>query len=242
MMADVWKPEKRGVSYGMVTFTPLLGVAIGPTIGGFITDYLGWPWLFWIVSIWDGFLISLGILFIHESYEPKLLEDKARKLRKTTGKRYSTSFERSHPTLSKKLKVTMIRPVRMLVTQPIVPILSVFLAYNFGVYCIAISTFADIWMVKYHESVSISGLNYIAIATGAGLASTAGGFVTDKIWLYLKSKADGSVTPEYRVPMMIPGAILMPAGLFCKSNSNFRCWCKPNVRYTGPTPLDLHKQ
>jgi MFS family permease len=215
-MADLWTSDERGVSYGLVTFAPLLGVAVGPIIGGFITDGLGWPWLFWIVSMWDGFLVFLGIFLIHESYEPTLLAKKAKKLRESTGRAYYSTIERTHPTLAKKLKLAMIRPLRMLVTQPIVPLVSAYMAYHFGVYCLVISTFANVWTARYHQSVSTSGLHYIAIAVGAGLASQLGGYATDKVWAHLKAKAGGSVTPENRVPLMIPGALITPIGLFCE--------------------------
>jgi len=39
-MADIWRIEKRGMSYGFVTFAPLLGVAVGPILGGFISEGL----------------------------------------------------------------------------------------------------------------------------------------------------------------------------------------------------------
>lgn len=35
----------------------------------------------------------------------------------------------------------------------------------------------------------------------------------DRVWAYLKSKDEGGATPEYRVPMMIPGTVLLPLGL-----------------------------
>lgn len=37
------------------TFGPLLGPAIGPVLGGYVTETLGWRWVFWIVAI----LVSL---------------------------------------------------------------------------------------------------------------------------------------------------------------------------------------
>lgn len=38
--------------------------------------------------------------------------------------------------------------------------------------------------------------------------------MTDYIHARLKVRAGGLVAPEYRVPMMIPGVLLMPIGLF----------------------------
>ncbi|CZT41675.1 related to multidrug resistant protein [Rhynchosporium secalis] len=214
MMADIWKPAQRGKTYALVTFTPLLGVAVGPIIGGIVAENIGWPWIFWIVSASDGFLVVLGFFLIYESYAPTLLAKKARDLRKESGEGYFTKHELSHPKLSQKLKVTMVRPVRMLFSQPLVPLISMFLAYEFGVYCLAITTFGAIFEELYHQSTTISGLHYTAIAVGNTIGSQMGGWATDRVWKHLTAKAGGSTSPEYRVPMMIPGAIAMPIGLF----------------------------
>lgn len=210
-MADIWPVEKRGISYGFVTFAPLLGIAVGPILGGFISEGLDWSWLFWIVSAWDAALVVLSIFLFHESYAPVLLARRTKKFHQTIPTLNSPENE----AFTKKLQVAMFRPIQMLFTQPIVPLVSLFLAYNFGIYCIVMTTFSNIWMQKYHESSSISGLNYIAIAIGSTIASQGGGWATDKLWAYLKAKAGGVVKPEYRVPLMIPGTILMPIGLFC---------------------------
>ncbi len=36
----------------------------------------------------------------------------------------------------------------------------------------------------------------------------------DRVWQHLKARAKGETQPEYRVPLMIPGAIILPVGLF----------------------------
>ena len=86
-------------------------------------------------------------------------------------------------------------------------------------------------MDKYHESTSTSGLNYIAIALGSTIASQAGGHITDRIYAHLKAKASGSVSPEYRAPLMIPGAMLMASGLFWYgwSAEKIVFWTMPNI-------------
>lgn len=230
-MADMWRPEKRGTSFAISTFAPYLGAAIGPIIGGFITNTIGWQWLFWTVSIFTSILVLLGTIFIHESYAPVLLSRKAKLLSRDTGKNHQTKYDRTHPTFKKKLHASIIRPIQLFITRPIIPIIAIFMAYNFGVYCIALSTFADIWITRYDESTSISGLNYIAIALGSTLASQIGAPLTDRIYAYLKTKANGASAPEYRVPLMLPGAILMPLGLFWYgwSVQTHTTWLMPDI-------------
>lgn len=45
------------------------------------------------------------------------------------------------------------------------------------------------------------------------MSNSGGARITDRIWKHLKAKAGGKTAPEYRVPLMIPGIILIPAGL-----------------------------
>ena len=40
--------EKKGKSMGFIMTVAALGTAIGPTIGGFLTQYLSWNWIFFI--------------------------------------------------------------------------------------------------------------------------------------------------------------------------------------------------
>jgi MFS family permease len=120
----------------------------------------------------------------------------------------------THPTLSKKIRASFLRPLELLVTRPIILVMSFLMACNFGTYCLVLSTFANIWTERYHQSETASGLHYISIGVGSTIATQVGGPLTDRIWAHLRSKAKGEVVPEYRVPMLVPGALMMPIGLF----------------------------
>lgn len=149
-----------------------------------------------------------------EPFAAIILARKAKALRKSGGHGLYAEHERSTQTLWQKLKVTLTRPMRLLFTQPTLQVMSIFMAYNFGINYIMFSTFAELWTQRYGQTVSQSGLNYIALAIGNTLAAQVGARVTDRVWAHLKKKAGGVSAPEYRVPMMIPGSLLIPIGLF----------------------------
>ena len=214
VLADTWRPEQRGEGYALSSAIPLLGTAIGPIIGGEITQALGWRWLFWVVSIFAGSNTIAGFFFFPETYAPVLLTRKARALRKTTGRDYYTEFERSTKSLRAKLQISMLRPFRMLLTQPTIQFTSLLSAYSFGINYIMLSTFAELWTERYDQSVGQSGLNYIAIAVGNTIAAQVGARILDRIYAHLKKKNGDMAAPEYRVPLMVPGWILAPIGLF----------------------------
>lgn len=209
-MADIWRAEKRGRSLSLVQLAPLLGAAVGPVLGGSVAQHIGWPWIFWIVSAFDGTLLVLYTISVQESYAPVLLAKKAATLRKDIGKDYHTKFD---PTLSKKLRTSFLRPLKLLITRPIILVMSFLMAYNFGTYCLSLSTFARIWTDRYNQSETASGLHYIAIGIGSTIATQVGGPLTDRIFAHLKAKGHGKIAPEYRVPLLIPGAVMVPLGL-----------------------------
>ncbi|MCJ1321674.1 hypothetical protein MMC15_007019 [Xylographa vitiligo] len=212
ILADCWRPSERGQAFALNSFIPLLGPAIGPIIGGIITQNVGWHWLFWTVSLFDLCVIILGLVVLHESYRPIILARKAARLRKSTNLPYYTDFANIAPTT--KLYAALTRPVRLLWTQPALQLVSLFLAYNFGILYITLSTFATLFTTQYGQSTSTSGLHYIALVIGYTIAAQAGGRLTDTLWAHLSRKADGATAPEYRVPLMVPGAVLIPVGLF----------------------------
>lgn len=47
-MVDNFSPETRGKAMAIWGIGVLLGPIMGPTVGGFITDHLGWQWVFYV--------------------------------------------------------------------------------------------------------------------------------------------------------------------------------------------------
>src|SRR5271168_2320243 len=48
ILADTFPPSKRGMSMAVYGMAVVLAPAIGPTLGGFITDNFHWRWVFFI--------------------------------------------------------------------------------------------------------------------------------------------------------------------------------------------------
>ena len=61
ILADTFPPEKRGQAFAMYGLAVVVAPAIGPTLGGYITDNFNWRWIFFLnipVCILSLFLTS----------------------------------------------------------------------------------------------------------------------------------------------------------------------------------------
>ncbi len=64
-------PEKRGAAIGIWGAINGIGSAIGPTLGGLLTQYLGWEWIFFI-NVPIGIIAVIACLYlIPESKDPE---------------------------------------------------------------------------------------------------------------------------------------------------------------------------
>ncbi|KAL8955854.1 MAG: hypothetical protein Q9183_006502, partial [Haloplaca sp. 2 TL-2023] len=213
-------------------FAPLLGPAIGPIMGGFVTEHTTWRWVFYVTSFADVLIQLMGLFFLRETYAPKILHLKAKKLRRTTGNtNLHTVHEQSEGGLLDLLKSNAGRPFRLLGTQPIVQVLCIYIAYIYGLMYLILATFPVLWTKRYHQSIGIAGLNYLSVAVGFTLGVRILSPLNDRFYSMLKRKNNGVGKPEFRVPTMIPGSVMAPVGIFIYAwTAQFLThWMGPNV-------------
>lgn len=207
---------------------------MGPIAGGFIAQYSTWRWVFYSTSIADGLIQLAGLFFLRETYGPKILHTRAKKTRTETGdESFQTEAERQNKTLPQVLRTALIRPFRLLTSQPIVQALALYMAYVYGIMYLVLSTFPVLWTSPkyYNESTGIGGLNYISLGLGFWLGSQICAPLNDRIYRRLKARNQGTGKPEFRVPLLAGAAFLTPAGLFIYGwTAQAHChWIAPNI-------------
>ncbi|CAN9444665.1 unnamed protein product [Alternaria alternata] len=205
VMADMYGEDERGKSLAMVNLLPFLGPALGPIVGGLVTHSIHWSWVFWIMSIFNAFILVVGFFWIRESYTPVLLR---RKALADGGNVPTAKAERA------RIARNLLRPVRILVQRPIIWLNALTATLSFAVYTLVLSTYASLWIEKYGQSELTSSLHYISIAIGATLCGQLGGRIMDWWYRDLTKRTGGKCVPEFRIPYMVPGMVIMPAGLF----------------------------
>ncbi len=101
--------------------------------GGYLTQYVSWRWIFWVVSIADAVVQILAFLFLAETYHPKILAQKAKRLRNETGNAsLRTEYETPDRTFAQSLRKNLVRPIIMLTTQPVIQVTSLHRAFLYG--------------------------------------------------------------------------------------------------------------
>jgi multidrug resistance protein len=215
VLSDLFRAEERGRAISIYSLAPLLGPAVGPIAGGFISEKTSWRWVFWATTIADAVIQVSGLFFLQETYAPVLLHRKKLKLIKETGnENLHTEYDHPDRTVLRTLQISLGRPFKLLGTQIIVQVLALYMAYLYGLMYLVLSTFPTLWSNVYHESIGIGGLNYISLACGFFIGTQVCAPLQDRIYTALKARNDGQGKPEFRVPLMIPGAVLVPVGLF----------------------------
>jgi multidrug resistance protein len=132
-LADLWKNEERGVPMAAFSAAPFLGPTVGPLVGGFLFDAAGWRWLYWIQLILSGIAWCMITFTVPETYTPTLLKARAEKLRKIENDpKYVTEQELDTRPLGEKLRIFLIRPLQLLILEPIVMCLAIYMSVLYG--------------------------------------------------------------------------------------------------------------
>jgi len=232
VLGDIWLPQERGKAMAVYSLMPLLGPAIGPIAGGFIAQYSTWQWVFYSTSICAILVQILGIFFLRETYAAEILKRKKKQLIKITGNPdLHTEFDNPNRKLSAHLRTAFARPFKLLFTQPIVQVLAAYIGYVYGVLYLVLASFPMLWAEQYGESDSIGGLNYISLGLGFYLGTQIAAKTADRIYKSLKAKNGGVGRSEFRVPLMFPGAVMVPIGLLIYgwSAQAHTHWIVPNI-------------
>ncbi|KFA68964.1 hypothetical protein S40285_07005 [Stachybotrys chlorohalonatus IBT 40285] len=232
VLSDCWKKEERGTATAIYSLAPFLGPAIGPIAGGYLAQYMNWRWIFWVVSIADAGVQVLAFLFLSETYAPKILHVKAKRLRTTTGNHsLHTEYDRPDRTFLQLLGKNLTRPFIMLFTQPSIQITGLYRAYLYGLMYFVLASFPLLWEEQYDQEPGRASLNYLSLGVGFVIGLFISGPMIDKVYASLKIRYNHPGRPEFRVPLMVPTALITPAGLLLYGiSAHFRIhWIVPNI-------------
>ena len=233
-VSDMFEVHERGTAMALYTIAPVLGPSLAPIISGWIIQGWGkdhWRWVFWVSTILAGFICVLGIFFVRETYAPRLLYLKARKLRRESGeKRYHTSFEMRSETIWQKVKRILLRPLIFLITEPLVTLPALYMSIVYACFYLNVASLPYVFRDHYEYNVGIASLHYIGLMIGLVGFGQFGGWFIDFMYKRL-SRKHGRRRPEYKLPLLMITVYVLPAGmlLFGWTADYHKFWIAPDI-------------
>ncbi|KAL1965737.1 hypothetical protein VTN77DRAFT_5237 [Rasamsonia byssochlamydoides] len=215
-LADIWDPVDRAVAIAWFSAATFGGPTFGPILGGFIVQsHLGWRWTAWITLIASSFFALIAFFIVPETYHPVLLQRRAARLRlETRNWALHSALDERRPTLHDIVVRYLLRPIQMLILEPILLCVSIYLALIYGILYLTFEAYpVSFQEVRGWTHAGVAALPFLSILVGVLFGSLLIMAVT-KTRFARKLKKHGRVVPEERLPPMIIASVLLPAGLF----------------------------
>lgn len=147
-----------------------------------------------------------------ETYAPILLEQKCRRKRQQCNNPHLRTAVDSSLTDREIFSRAIFRPVKMLLFQPVVFILSLYMAVVYGYLYLLFTTITALYTLEYHFGEGIVGLSYLGLGVGMFIGLFGFAITSDRVSKQLTER-NGTRKPEYRLPPLIIGALFVPVGL-----------------------------
>ena len=207
-VADIWALEKSGGIAALVFILgPFLGPALGPLASSYILAEYGYRWRFsqWLILMVAA-PIYLGILCMKETSKAQLLKPK--RLAGTFTGAYLWTRTKHH------LRNGILRPTKMLFTEPIVLSLTIYTGYAYAIIFSFFGSLPYVLELDYGFDTRQSGLAFISVIIGYVLATMMFGVFDKTLYAKARTAAGGFPAPEHRLYSALVGSIFIPIGLF----------------------------
>lgn len=229
-IADTFPAVERGFAAGLYAGAPFMGPALGPVIGGFLAEGAGWRAVEWLLVALSGTVLLAMYLFLPETYAPVLLRKRAQALSKITDRVYRSKvdMEQGRRPMTKILSVALSRPWVLLFCEPIVLLLSLYLAIVYGTLYMFLAAYPIVFGEVRGWDEGTTGLTFLGVMIGILCATV----YTIPMYQRYKRKSlqsQGHLSPEDRLPDAFLGAIALPVGLFWFAWTN-----SPSIHWMVP--------
>lgn len=215
VFSDMFDNRTRGVALTVFSMTVFSGPLMAPFIGAFIVDsHLGWRWTSYVVFFMACFAFLLNLIFLEETYPPVILVQKAAELRRRTlNWGIHAKQEEIEIDVGELITKNFSRPMRLLFLEPIVTLLSIYMAFIYGLLYLFLTAYPFVFQGVHGFSGGIAGLMFFGMITGQLVAGAA--ILLQQPWYQRKLAANNGVpVPEWRLPSVIAGGASFAIGLF----------------------------
>ncbi|KAL2823344.1 major facilitator superfamily domain-containing protein [Aspergillus cavernicola] len=222
VIADMFTAKQRGIAMSLFAAAPFLGPVLGPIIGGFLGMNAGWRWVMGFLGAFSGALWIAGSLLMPETYAPVLLRHRAQKLSKLSGKVYKSKIDidQGKTSLGAAFKTALSRPWVLLFREPIVFLLSLYMAIVYGTLYMLFAAYPIVFQMTRGWNQGIGALPFLGIMVGMILAIVYS-IWDNKRYVQAQEAGNGMAPPEARLPPCIVASVAIPIGLFWFAWTNY---------------------
>ncbi|KAF7557058.1 hypothetical protein G7046_g6116 [Stylonectria norvegica] len=215
VLGDLYSPAWRGIAMAGYAMAVVGGPVLGPIVSAAVVAQpnLGWRWTEYLTGILQAFVLLFALIFIDESYPPKLLVFKARRLRHETGNwALHAKFEEWDVSVAQMAKKFLLRPIQLLCT-PICFLVALYASFCYGILYMQLGAIPIIFGELRGWGTFVASLPFLCILIGAIMGCLANVYNQT---LYNKAyhAAGNRAVPEKRLPPMMFGSVLFSGGQF----------------------------
>lgn len=172
-IGDIVRPELVPIFIGMWSIGAVAAPVTGPLLGASMVVAKNWRWIFWLLMWMSSALLILLIFFFPETGEDNIIYRRCVRIRKITGNdKYYTykAREEAKLTLKDVSVVALYRPFEIIVKEPIVLALDVYIALCYGTFYLFFEAFPIVFSGVYHFTLIELGLAYMGFCVGCVFA------------------------------------------------------------------------
>ncbi|PYH88137.1 MFS multidrug transporter [Aspergillus ellipticus CBS 707.79] len=226
-IADIWNLEDRGMAIAFFAAAPYCGPVIGPIVCGWITVGTGRLALFfWVNLAFAGAMLVL-VGLIPETYAPVILKRRAAALRTShNNPNIITEQEKSTPTLRDIVRTSLIRPITMILTEPVLDLMCMYIVLIYAMLYAFFFAYPVIFGRLYGYNDGQIGLMFIPILIGAGVSLLLTPYIENQFRRICHTRPP---VPEDRLIAALLGAPFVPISLFILGATSYS-----HIIWVGP--------
>ncbi|WVQ72020.1 hypothetical protein IAR50_001564 [Cryptococcus sp. DSM 104548] len=232
LLADIWDGKLRGTAMSCFALAPFAGPSIGPIVGGYIfVAGASWRWVFWVLTIFAGVCLVLVIAFVPETYAPKILANKAKRLRKETqDERYWAPLEKNDTSFKGRVNDILLKPFIILAKEPMLQAVTVYMSFVYGVVYLLFEAFPFVFVEIHGFNMGENGLAFLGFFLGGVTAVIL--FITVFEPRYQKAahkRAPAPPKPETRLEFCVISGVCLFVSMFW-----FGWTAYPSIHWISP--------